>query len=389
MFDAENPLTQAAQEQMQSLKDAGDEAYKDTQWLRAAEIYGKALEIVESINDTRKIVSYRFWRGASLLNAGKLRQALAVLTPTLKEGNTGGDAADIYSTLIKYIEIAQVLPVNLGAIEKACQQTENFLRDSGNLEWRHQLLHLQAILYKLRGMYPEALAAAQESWAIWEDEYPCYTADSHLNSLVEISLRLRDAEQAQMYLWEWEMDEHDTIPKSREGMSCRRQSDLARLEGRFTEAVDWARRAMLVDNSDIVTLIVMVRAFLCTGDNHRARDELIRLLAHRHAEEGHDRYGIRLLWGDYHLARARQAAGMPAVDDEFGLEFPPPSAIANPAATHYALARARRGYRAALKVGSWIDEKLQCTLRQNEISERLARVEAIEHQLNYSLPGSA
>jgi len=389
MFDAENPLTQAAQEQMQSLWDAGWEAYKDTQWLRAAEIFGKALEIAESINDTRQIVLYRFCRGSSLCQAGKLRQALAVLTPTLKEGNTGGDAADIYNTLTRYIEIAQELPVNLGAIEKACQQTENFLRDSGNLEWRHRLLLLQATLYKLRGIYPEALAAAQESWAIWEGEYPSYTADIHLNSLVEISLLLRDAEQAQIYLWEWEMDELDTIPKERERLSCSRQSDLARLEGRFTEAVDWARRAMLVDNSDIVTLIVMVRAFLCTGDNHRARDELIRLLAQRHAEDGHYRYDIRLLWGDYHLARARQAAGMPAVDDEFGLEFPPPSAIVNPAATHYALARARRGYRAALKVGSWIDEKLQCTLRQNEISERLARVEAIEHQLNYSLPGSA
>ncbi len=381
MFDAENPLTQAAQEQMQSLQDAGREAYKDTQWLRAAEIYGKALEIAESINDIRKIVNYRLWRGASLFEAGKLRQALPVLTPTLKEGNTGGDAADFYNTLTTYIAIAQDLPVNLGAIEKAYQQTENFLRDSGNLEWRHQLLHLQATLYKLRGMYPEALAAAQESWAIWQDESPCYIADTHLDKLVEISLLLRDAEQAQMYLWEWEMDEHDTIPKTRESVSCSRRSNLAQLKGRFTEAVDWARRAMLVDNSDIETLIVMLRAFLCTGDNHRARDELIRLLTHRHAESGHDRYDIRLLWGDYHLACAREAARMPAVDDEFGLEFPPPSAIANPAATRYALARARRGYRAALKVGSWIDEKLQCSLRQTTISERLARVEAIERKL--------
>jgi hypothetical protein len=381
MFDPENPLTQAAQEQMQSLYAAGWEAYSDTQWLRAAEIFGKALEIAESINDTRKIVNYRFWRGASLFGAGKLRQALAVLTPTLKEGNTGGDADDIYNTLTTYIELAQDLPVNLGAIEKAFQQTENFLRDSGNLEWRHQLLLLQAQLYTLRGMYPEALDAAQESWAIWQDEYPYYTADTHLNSLVEICLLLRDAEQAQMYLWEWEMDEHDDIPKERERLSCSRRSNLAQLKGRFTEAVDWARRAILVDNSNIQTLIVMVRAFLCTGDNHRARDELIRLLAERHAETGHYRYDIRLLWGDYHLACAREAAGMPAVDDVFGLEFPPPSAIANPAATRYALARARRGYRAALKVGSWIDEKLQCSLRQTTISERLARVEAIEGKL--------
>ncbi|WP_293143117.1 MULTISPECIES: hypothetical protein [unclassified Microcoleus] len=378
MFDAENPLTQAAREQMDSLYDAGWEAYKDQQEMRAAEIFGKALEIAESINDTRHIVLYRFWRGASLCSAGKLRQGLAVLTPTLKEGTTGGNPADIYITLILYINIAKSLPVNLGAIEKAYQQTENFLRDSGNLDWRHQLLLLQAQLYQSRGIYPEALAAAQESWAIWQNEYPCYTADAHLNSLVQISLLLGDAEQAQMYLREWEIDKHDDIPKSREGMSCCRQSDLARLEGRFTEAVDWARRAMLVDDSASGAL---VQAFLCTGDNRRARDELIRLLVQRHAEKGHDRYHIRLLWGDYHLACARQAAGMPAVDDEFELEFPPPNCIANPTATRYALARARRGYRAALKVGSWIDEKLQCSRRQKEISDRLARVEAIERKL--------
>ncbi len=262
MFDAENPLTQAAQEQMQSLWDAGWEAYKDRQLLRAAEIFGKALEIAESINDIRKIVLYRFWRGSSLLQAGKLRQALTLLTPTLKEGTTGGDADDIYNTLATYIEIAQDLPVNLGAIEKAYQQTESFLRNSGNLDWRHRLLLLQATLYKLRGMYPEALAAAQESWAIWQDKYPVYIADAHLNRLVEVSLLLRDAQQAQMYLWEWEMDEHDTIPKTRERLSCSRQSDLARLQGRFTEAVDWARRAILVDNSDKDTIILMVRTFL-------------------------------------------------------------------------------------------------------------------------------
>ena len=232
MFDAENPLIQAAQQQIESLEYAGHEAYKDTQWLRAAEIFGKALEIAESINDTRKIVNYRSWRGTSLFEAGKLRQTLAVLTPTLKEGTTGGDAADIYNTLTTYIDIAKSLPVNLGAIEKAFQQTENFLRDSGNLDWRHQLLFSQAQLYQRRGMYPEALAAAQESWAIWQQEHTSYTADTHLEQLVVISLLLRDAEQAQMYLWEWEMDEYDEIPKSREKLSCSRQSDLARLEGR-------------------------------------------------------------------------------------------------------------------------------------------------------------
>jgi hypothetical protein len=57
-----NPLTQAARQQMESLAKAGWEAYEDQQSLRAAEIYGRALEVAESIDDPRAIVEYRFWR---------------------------------------------------------------------------------------------------------------------------------------------------------------------------------------------------------------------------------------------------------------------------------------------------------------------------------------
>jgi tetratricopeptide (TPR) repeat protein len=371
---------------MKSLHKAGWEAYRDLQKLRAAEIFGRALEIAESIDDLRAIVDYRFCRGMALHGAGRLRQALAVLTPTLQDSTASGDAGDIYGTLTSYIDIAQDLPVSLEAIEKAYAQTENFLRDSGHMDWRHRLLHLRAQLHAERGTYREALTTAEESWALWRSDHPGYTTDTHLNHLVRISLRLRDAEQARRYLAKWETQEN-IMPKVREIMFCRRQSDLARLEKRAHDAVDWARRAVLAaeqaDYGAARYSAVLVRAFISIGATERARDGVGRLLVMRHSECGHYRYSIHLLRGDYHLALARQASGMAPTDDEYGLDFLPPDRITDAKVVRHEVAHAKRAYDAALNVGRWIDEQLQCTLREQEISGRLARVQSIGQRVAF------
>ncbi|MBD2681740.1 MULTISPECIES: hypothetical protein [Nostoc] len=147
MFDEENPLTQAAQLQMERHLYAGWEAYANLQRIRAAEIFGKALKIAESINDNRNIVLFRFWRGECLFRANKLNQALDVIVPTMKEENTEAGTADIFKLFTLYIEVAYNLPVSLESIKKAYQRTENFLYNSGNQNWRHRLLWLQAQLY--------------------------------------------------------------------------------------------------------------------------------------------------------------------------------------------------------------------------------------------------
>jgi hypothetical protein len=66
-----NPISQAAQQQMDSLSAAGWEAYKDQQLVRAAEIYGQSLEIAEAIANTNRIVYFRFMQGVALLRVSK------------------------------------------------------------------------------------------------------------------------------------------------------------------------------------------------------------------------------------------------------------------------------------------------------------------------------
>jgi tetratricopeptide (TPR) repeat protein len=197
-FD-DDPLIATARHQLEALDDAGGDAWAAVQHLRAAELYRRALDVATSLGDTAEIVRHRLMYGWSLSVIGRLREALAVFAPSLQEEQamSAADAADLYSTLMRYIEIAQDLPVSLTAIEKAHTHAERFLARSGHTAWRHELLSCRADLYSARGLPYEALQAAQEAWVLWKDEYPSYYADSHLSQLVGCSLALRDTSLAQ------------------------------------------------------------------------------------------------------------------------------------------------------------------------------------------------
>jgi tetratricopeptide (TPR) repeat protein len=380
----DDPLIAAARQQLQSLNNAGHDAWDAAQYLRAGEFYRRALDVATSLGDTAEIVKFRHWYGESLVKAGRLREALAVLVPALQEEQamSAADPGDVYNALMVYIAIAQALPVGLAAIEKAHTHTEQFLARSGHTAWRHELIYARAELYSDRGLHYEALRAAQEAWVLWKDEYPNLYADSHLSQLVAYSLELRDTALARRYLGEWERL-HSKRPSVRENGLSIMHSELARLEGKQHEAVDWARRAVLAaeqiegasyreDAYETLTY-----AFLCQGMCQRAREALEQVMGARSSESEFARYSLHLLRGDYQLACARQAAGMPPADDQYGEVFPPPKQIADVATTRLTVARARRSYASALRIGREIDRKLECHIRQDEIACRLARIEDI------------
>lgn len=169
---------------------------------------------------------------------------------------------------------------------------------------------------------------------------------------------------------------------------CSYQADLARLEGRSDDAINYARQRLLLANQSDSKISVGTAArqlaccFLRIGDTQRAKDILCSRLQIRHSESGFLRYYTHQLLGDYHLACAREAAGLMPADDEFGFEFPPPANIVNPKLTYQKLMHARHRYNTALKIGQWIDEQLQCSVMQEEMAIRYLRVENIERALS-------
>jgi tetratricopeptide (TPR) repeat protein len=387
MNNSNNPVAETARQQMRSLADAGAEAYKNQQKLRAAELYKKALEIAESIDDSPSITRYRFWWSTNLYDLGRLREALTVIAPIIQGDKVSGEADYVFGALTNYLSIAQELPVSLKAIEKVFTHAEGFIQSSGNYNWRHNLFSIRSDLYVKRGMQREALNIAQESKSVWEDKYPLYTADGMFSKLVSLSLSLRDTEQAREYLKEWEQHPSNPLPKSREQLLYKRQSDLARFEGRTKEAIDWARRAVLIaeqsDTKDeaLFSIKGLIRAFLAEGDCDRARGMVVQYTAIRHSESAFDRYSLHLLVGDYHLACARKTAGWLPVDDEYGLTFSQPVRSNDLNTMRRALIRTKLAYNSALKIGKEIDIKLECNSHQDEVIERQRRIQFISDAL--------
>jgi len=352
------------------------QAYEDQQFDRAAELYGKCLKIVEAVDNHDLITFFRFWTFDSLRKAGKLKQAITAALPIFQKVPLRGDVSVISNSYAMYLYIAISLPVNLETIEKLSIEAENFLRDNSRLELRKTLYNLRSELYRLRGMPKEALNIGQEGWAIWRNTGHHFSADTHLKELIKICLILRKTELAREYFEIWERQENE-IPLDREKWFCARQADFARFEGRLDESLRWARRAVRANIDQQKSLL---RTLLTMGDCKEARKEMLRLLKGRgfNSEKGHMRYDTRLLIADYHLSCARQAAGMTPADDEYGQNFPPPARIANPANTRRELCLAWSAYSSALRTGEQIDKLLVCTKRQNEIAQRIKRLQDIE-----------
>lgn len=371
--------------EMLDLYNAAEAAWDNGQFLHSAELYHKAETLAVAYVGSDDISGryadmMRRAKVHSLIHMDKLREALADLAPLVEEKKQAKmHSCCIYGTAADQIIIGQDLPVSFETIEKAFGHAESYALRAGDANWRSKTLHLRAKLYLRRGMFQEALAAAQEGWALWKDGCPAFFATTHLETLFDICLARRDIEGAWKYLALWEKHEKK---KSRVGDATlyTMQSRVARMEREFNLAVDYARRAAqaieIADWSETryEAGCALVRAFIVAGEHERARDTLARLMHMRRSESGHDRYVIQLLRGDYHLARARSLAGLVQADDEYDTEFPSFGPRAKRSELKHELKKARNAYKSALAIGSWIDEQLRSTFRQREITQRLARI---------------
>lgn len=376
--------------EIMDLYDAAEAAYDNGQYLHSVGLYQRA-SMLAAVYPNSEEISGRyavvFQRSAvdSLCHAERLREALAALAPlTLEKRQATMRSCCIYGTTSDQILIGQALPVGLATIEKAFGEAEAYARSAGSHSWRSKSLHLRAQLLYLRGMFEEARAAAQEGWAIWREGCPAFYATTHLKTLFDISLALRQPNAATNYLAQWEQRLEEKRSIVREARRNLMQSKLARMNRRWSEAVDYARRAVHVieladwSRTRYEAHVALVRALLVACEHERARDVLARLMHMRRSESGHDRYAIQLLRGDYHLSRARVSAGLAQGDDEYDVEFPPkrrPPPGSSRAC--HEVKKARAAYKSALSVGRWIDEQLQCDFRQREVTERLARADFI------------
>ena len=384
---------------MYELYQGAEAAYDDGRHAHAAELYRQAMRLAET-SDVIPAWYRALLRRAyadELIVMERLREGLAALAALPKEDAEGVKSCCVYGNLTDHIRVAQRLPVSLRTLERAYEQAEDYSKGAGDASWRSRLLYYRSELHLLRGEDERALAVAQEGFAVWRKDCPKLYGTTHLYQLFEICLALRDEPRAARYLERWRKQNEKEEKRSRLREATERvmESLLERLRGRPAEAVERARLA-----SHLVSLAdwgatryevqhALVRALLAAGRHEAALSPLAQLAHLRRSESALEQYRFQLLRGDYHLARARDQAGLAPFDDELGHDSagtardsggPRVRAGAGRSAAddqRRQLSKARAAYAAALRVGRWVDERLECGLRRRCVAERLSRVEAV------------
>ena len=367
----EEALTEFARQRIDALNEAAWEVYHNEDYKSAGKLWLQALEITMSIGDLELEMTIRCWYGAALEQMARLRETIETLTPVLQARGLE-DRKIAYIAMTRYLVAAIDLPLEVAVIERAHAQIEAFLVSAGHGEWRHRLLLTEAGLRREQGNHHRALFLAQESWSVWREDGVGFTSDCHLEELCRIAFELRDAELLERTLRIWQERQHN------QRWTAIYRSKLARLRGDAGAALSEARRALAlgipVVNPEDAEITDILHCFLLSGHVSQIRDLFESMLALGQSESGLIRYGVSVCQGDYFLAEARVAAGIPSADDELASEGSPAFDARNTEAAHAALTRARHAYLESLSQGRLIDRKLGSYHRQRTVVERLKRL---------------
>lgn len=352
-------------------------AFRNAHYEDAAHICQQGMELAETYGADQELVFFRFWYAEALSTMGKRHEAVAALTPLLRQLDGPGRPQDMFNALTLYLDLALEIPLPLKDITDSMGFCYDYLARINKREWRPMLVLQEAQILQLQGRFEQALEKAQEAWGIWQPVYPYYTADTHIKRIIDYALRCRRPALVHEYLALWRHNRNNERPLSRTYSMAFWQTALLRLEGDLDGALTMGQRCLTHArhcSKEDHGYAALARVYLARGEINKAR------MALRHLPLKFMRENPFTLM-DFHLAEARAAAGMPPADEQYSTDFPPPTSIADPAATRRASARVRAIYPLAVRYVARWDTAFECTWRGEALATRMARLDAIHDAL--------
>ena len=358
--------------EMESLDDAAGEFYTLDQLDSAIPLYRKAYEIAVKARDEERQVKYKEWEGHCLQRMGRLWEGLACL---LELERLQANPPDHWMGLIFQITTAIQIPISLHKIEALIRRCRDEMERSGLRGSRSMLLMEESFLAYYRHDFSAELAKTQEAMSAHEKgAYPKYNIHAHYYQLIDAFLDMGDRPNAERWLAEYEgVETQFEVSKELRILSFKRR--LALMDGDYKAAWDYARRHLSKSREAQDSPYIGLRDFGETaiecGHLTEAGRALWELLSkHRNSENGHRRYEIRRLAGDYHRAMAQRAA---VHMDECGQQTATFRKYEKAFRKHTAMARRDYGY--ALKTGQFLDERLCCDWHEKEMRQRIRSLE--------------
>ena len=319
-------LSEDLYSKLYSLDIVAGQYYNLSEVIDAAEVYKRALDIAETLNDSDRATRYRRWCGACNYEGGRLLAGLNILAPVVVSVPIQESRKqDFYVAMIKYVEIAQEIPLSLKSITAGHANITNFLRDNGLTDWQHMLNRKLSELLKLRGLFDQALGLAQESWHHFKatrGNGPSFLAEEYLYNLVDLCLKLHNLDQAEYCIGLWRY-EGTSVPSYKEMTLLIRESQLMRIKNQIYESIELARKAVSITKQANhywrigCATKALIRSFLLAENFEMASKELLNMSAFRHCESFHNRYDFHLLRGDLYNSYFRFLGGLPMIDFEY------------------------------------------------------------------------
>ena len=356
----------------------------DAHYERALANYQQCLLIARQLQDDEKMAANYSWIAECLRKLNRHDDALLMLAPNLSK-YAKGDPKEIYNSMTTYIGIALELPAEKSLIAGAIDETRAYLVNIGRLEWEHSLMLLEAIFLEEQGLITEALERGQQAWAIWRQQYPYFTADSHYFQLIMVQIRLQNLENAKSLLAQWEENQANTHPTTRMAQMYQVRSYLSRLERDYETTIRYAEQAvhfaqkLEVPRDYAQALHILAWAQILTDNFALARQTIAKIPLIILKKK---KYSIT---GDFHLMHARHLCGLPVIDPVFTARLPE---ISNSIDLHPALPRelhrAGLAYQFALNRARMIDKAFGCSWRQDAIQARINHIQALTCSMGYS-----
>jgi tetratricopeptide (TPR) repeat protein len=374
-----------------ALRREGSSLYETSRLLPASRAYDRAATAAEAAGLTRDASEARFWQGATLHGAGRLREALAAFAEiAARRESDAVDDRTRYMALTRFVLVAVDMPLRLASIESAIEDVERF-EDLAGRNRRARLLLVRARLSNLRGLHLQALDLSREGLARARIEDGAYSLGTYHKEAIRACMRLGDLDELDRLLDSWQTV-RDAYAASRQVFIPAFRSFLCRHRGQIGDAIEWGRQAIASARSsdDLAERLLpsdqFIRAVQLSANAGDARIELRRLFSLQRVEPALTRFEAILLRGDYHLAMAEFHGGLPATDPESGSTFEragqPDSDLAR-----RSINRATRSYRAAAREGAAIDRLLDCSARRVELAAREQRLRSVALRLALDIDG--
>ena len=331
--------------ELNRLYNEGLDHYRQEEHNLALSCWRSAFQLALELEDKAYQVSLKRWEGHALFQMDSLMEALTCFmeSETMEE-----DSADLNS-LTMQIAIAVEIPLPLTRIQALLHRLWTVMEQQGLQNSRSMLLHQEAQLASFRHDFPTAIAKAQEALFSYDvNAFPRNDPIDLYVSMINIYLDTGDIVSAHKYikLVEGVKTEYEVFKEQR---IFTQQMRLAILEEDFSTAMDFAVKSKLSEN--------IIEASIVSGVPEQVYAQMVsRTYRNFHNEDTSTRYPILRQAGDLHRALAKKA------------EF-----ASRERKRHTAMARRYYGY--AMKVGGFIDERLQCNWHVEEIQKRLRSLE--------------